>query len=66
MVHIDEDEENQCIRLLSFCKRHSPNPSVERVVSDERMGQISSQGSDYAPPLNSSGCARCGNTHLII
>ncbi|KAK9053481.1 hypothetical protein SSX86_030115 [Deinandra increscens subsp. villosa] len=58
LVPIDEDEENQCIRLLSFCKRHSPNPMIERVVPDERMGQISSQHSDYARPVNPSGCAR--------
>ncbi|KAI3814266.1 hypothetical protein L1987_19016 [Smallanthus sonchifolius] len=58
LVPIDEDEENQCIRLLSFCKRHSPNPMIERVVPDERKGQISSQHSDYARPVNPSGCAR--------
>ncbi|PWA83093.1 methyltransferase [Artemisia annua] len=55
VVPIDEDEENQCIRLLSFCKRHSPNPSIERVAPDERMGQLPSQQSDY---VNPSGCAR--------
>ncbi|KAM0016091.1 putative [histone H3]-lysine(4) N-trimethyltransferase [Helianthus debilis subsp. tardiflorus] len=60
LVPIDEDEENQCIRLLSFCKRHSPNPLIERPVPDERMGQISSQHSDYARPVNPSGCARTG------
>ncbi|KAL8200017.1 hypothetical protein R6Q57_011356 [Mikania cordata] len=58
LVPIDEDEENQCIRLLSFCKRHSPNPMIERVVPDERMGQILCQQSDYARPVNPSGCAR--------
>lgn len=58
LVHIDEDEENQCIRLLSFCKKHSPNPSIDRIAPDDRIGQISSQGPDYAPPVNSSGCAR--------
>ncbi|KAJ9537076.1 hypothetical protein OSB04_029809 [Centaurea solstitialis] len=58
LVPIDEDEENQCIRLLSFCKKHSPNPLVERVAPDERMGQIPSP-SDYPRPVNPSGCARC-------
>nr|GEU68763.1 histone-lysine N-methyltransferase ATX2-like isoform X1 [Tanacetum cinerariifolium] len=43
VVPLDEDEENQCIRLLSFCKRHSPNRSIERVAPDERMGQLPSQ-----------------------
>ncbi|GKC89789.1 UvrD-like helicase, ATP-binding domain, P-loop containing nucleoside triphosphate hydrolase [Tanacetum coccineum] len=38
VVPLDEDEENQCIRLLSFCKRHSPNRSTERVAPDERIG----------------------------
>ncbi|GKD90539.1 hypothetical protein Tco_1366046, partial [Tanacetum coccineum] len=52
---LDEDEENQCIRLLSFCKRHSPNRSIERVAPDERMGQLPSQQSDN---INPSGCAR--------
>lgn len=59
LVPLDEDEENQCIRLLSFCKRHSPNPTIERTVPDERMGHIPSQNSDYVRPVNSSGCARC-------
>lgn len=54
---MDEDEENQCIRLLSFCKRHSPNPSNERTLPDER---IESQLSDYVRPVNPSGCARTG------
>ncbi|GJX55519.1 histone-lysine N-methyltransferase ATX2-like protein isoform X1, partial [Tanacetum coccineum] len=46
VVPLDEDEENQCIRLLSFCKRHSPNHSTERVAPDERIGQLPSQQSD--------------------
>ncbi|GJR88998.1 aminotransferase-like mobile domain-containing protein [Tanacetum coccineum] len=46
VVPLDEDEENQCIRLLSFCKRHSPNRSIERVAPDERMGQLPSHQSD--------------------
>ncbi|XP_076937993.1 histone-lysine N-methyltransferase ATX2-like [Bidens hawaiensis] len=58
LAPIEEDEENQCIRLLSFCKRHSPNPTIERTNPDERMGQISSQRLDYARPVNPSGCAR--------
>lgn len=63
VVPIDEDEENQCIRLLSFCKRHSPNPSIERVAPDERMGQLPSQQSDY---VNPSGCARTGMSFISV
>ncbi|GJY82360.1 hypothetical protein Tco_0495736 [Tanacetum coccineum] len=37
VVPLDEDEENQCICLSSFCKRHSPNRSIERVAPDEQM-----------------------------
>ncbi|KAM7461652.1 hypothetical protein LguiA_029773 [Lonicera macranthoides] len=56
LIPVDEDEENQCIRLLSFCKKHRPASSNERlVVVDE---QIASQCSDYSPPPNPSGCAR--------
>lgn len=58
LIPVDEDEENQCIRLLSFCKKHRPASSNERlVVVDER---IASQCSDYSPPPNPSGCARSG------
>ncbi|GJY44230.1 histone-lysine N-methyltransferase ATX2-like protein isoform X1 [Tanacetum coccineum] len=46
VVPLDEAEKNQCIRLLSFCKRHSPNRSIERVAPDERMGQLPSHQSD--------------------
>lgn len=66
LVPIDEDEENQCIRLLSFCKRHSPNPMIDRVVPDERMVQKSSQHLDHARPVNPSGCARTGVSFLFF
>nr|GEX56506.1 hypothetical protein [Tanacetum cinerariifolium] len=46
VVPLDEDEKNQCIRLLSFCKRRSTNRSIKRVAPDERMGQLPSQQSD--------------------
>ncbi|CAL5191354.1 unnamed protein product [Lathyrus oleraceus] len=51
-----DDDEDQCIRLLSFCKRHR-QPSHEHSVADERV-QVIGQCSDYKPPPNSSGCAR--------
>ncbi|KAK8510354.1 hypothetical protein V6N12_011725 [Hibiscus sabdariffa] len=58
LLSVDEDDEDQCIRLLSFCKKHR-QPSNDRVeASDERVGKIVRQCSDYTPPLNPSGCAR--------
>ncbi|KAK8636898.1 hypothetical protein V6N13_064333 [Hibiscus sabdariffa] len=58
LLSVDEDDEDQCIRLLSFCKKHR-QPSNDRVeASDERVGRIVRQFSDYTPPLNPSGCAR--------
>ncbi|GJU04673.1 hypothetical protein Tco_1121103 [Tanacetum coccineum] len=60
---LDEDEDNQCIRLLSCCKRHSPNRSIERVALDERMGQLPSQQSDN---VNPSGCAHTGMSFIFV
>ncbi|PPS11489.1 hypothetical protein GOBAR_AA09155 [Gossypium barbadense] len=57
LLSVDEDDEDQCIRLLSFCKKHR-QPSNDRVASDERFGRIARRCSDYTPPLNPSGCAR--------
>ncbi|OMP03819.1 hypothetical protein COLO4_10182 [Corchorus olitorius] len=57
LLSVDEDDESQCIRLLSFCKRHR-QPSNDRLASDERIGRTVGQCSDYIPPLNPSGCAR--------
>ncbi|XP_061962098.1 histone-lysine N-methyltransferase ATX2-like isoform X1 [Populus nigra] len=57
LLSFDEDDADQCIRLLSFCKKHR-QPSNERVVTDERVGQIPRRCSDYIPPCNLSGCAR--------
>lgn len=59
LLSVDEDDEDQCIRLLSFCKKHR-QPSNDRVASDERFGRIARSCSDYTPPLNPSGCARTG------
>ncbi|KDP42889.1 hypothetical protein JCGZ_23831 [Jatropha curcas] len=52
-----DDEEDQCIRLLSFCKKHR-QPSNDRPVIDERINRITRRCSDYIPPCNPSGCAR--------
>lgn len=57
LLAVDDDEEDQCIRLLSFCKKHR-QPSNERSAADERLGRVSRQCSDYIPPSNPSGCAR--------
>ncbi|XVF29329.1 hypothetical protein REPUB_Repub15cG0111300 [Reevesia pubescens] len=57
LLSVDEDVEDQCIRLLSFCKKHR-QPSNDRLASDERVGRTASQCSEYTPPLNPSGCAR--------
>ncbi|KAK3025443.1 hypothetical protein RJ639_042169 [Escallonia herrerae] len=57
LIPLDEDEENQCIRLLSFCKKHRP-ASTEHPLADERISQVASQYSAYVPPANPSGCAR--------
>ncbi|PHT39227.1 Histone-lysine N-methyltransferase ATX2 [Capsicum baccatum] len=57
LIPMDDDEEGQCIRLLSFCKKHR-DVSNERPSVDECVGQRTCECSDYTPPPNSSGCAR--------
>ncbi|KAL3829250.1 hypothetical protein ACJIZ3_018052 [Penstemon smallii] len=57
LVPFDEDEEDQCIQLLSFCRKHRPS-SNERLSSDERIGQKDCEHADHTPKLNPSGCAR--------
>ncbi|KAA8531168.1 hypothetical protein F0562_005918 [Nyssa sinensis] len=57
LIPADEDAEDQCIRLLSFCKKHRA-PSNVRSATDEWTGRIAGQYSDYTPPCNPSGCAR--------
>ncbi|KAF7132953.1 hypothetical protein RHSIM_Rhsim09G0037300 [Rhododendron simsii] len=59
LISMDEDEDEQCIRLLSFCKKHRP-PSTERLEKDDRVRQTARQCPDYSPPSNPSGCARSG------
>ncbi|KAF2322268.1 hypothetical protein GH714_009889 [Hevea brasiliensis] len=46
LLAVDDDEEDQCIRLLSFCKKHR-QPSNERPVIDERIGRVTRRCSDY-------------------
>ncbi|KAL1323025.1 hypothetical protein HN51_068043 [Arachis hypogaea] len=56
LLSVDDDEE-QCIRLLSFCKKHR-QPSNEHSVANERIVRAAGPCSDYEPPPNPSGCAR--------
>ncbi|KAI3890806.1 hypothetical protein MKX03_007419 [Papaver bracteatum] len=57
LISFEEDEVNQCIQLLSFCKKHR-QPSNEHPPSDEQIEPIARDFSNYTPPLNPSGCAR--------
>ncbi|KAI4334802.1 hypothetical protein L6164_013511 [Bauhinia variegata] len=55
VLSLDEDED-QCVRLLSFCWRHrQPNGHS---VGDERIKRVGGHCSDHKPPSNPSGCAR--------
>ncbi|XWS35269.1 hypothetical protein CRYUN_Cryun21dG0111600 [Craigia yunnanensis] len=56
LLFVVEDDEDQCICLLSFCKKHR-QPSNDRLASDEQVGRTARQCSDYTPPLNPSGCS---------
>ncbi|GKU87587.1 hypothetical protein SLEP1_g1963 [Rubroshorea leprosula] len=57
LLAVDDDDEDQCIRLVSFCKKHK-QPSNERKSVDKWIGGKLHQCSDYSPPINPSGCAR--------
>ncbi|KAM6566547.1 hypothetical protein CsatA_025675 [Cannabis sativa] len=57
LLSFEDDEEDQCIRLLSFCKRHK-QPSNDRSAVDERIARTAQKCSDFTPPSNPSGCAR--------
>ncbi|RAL54385.1 hypothetical protein DM860_001513 [Cuscuta australis] len=57
LISFDEDDEDQCIRLISFCKKHRPL-SNERPAVDELVAQRACDYSAYIPPPNPSGCAR--------
>lgn len=57
LINMDEDEEQQCIQLLSFCTKHRP-PSRERVNAENRIMPVAQQVSENVPPSNPSGCAR--------
>ncbi|PIA29871.1 hypothetical protein AQUCO_05800150v1 [Aquilegia coerulea] len=57
LMSFDEDEEDQCIRLFSYCKKHR-QPSNERSPSDDQLRPVFRHCSKYIPPSNPSGCAR--------
>lgn len=57
LIPVDEDVENQSIRLLSYCKRHRPI-SDDRLAADERTVPKVFECSEYIPPLSSTGCSR--------
>ncbi|GLT85086.1 hypothetical protein SLE2022_032880 [Rubroshorea leprosula] len=57
LLSVDDEDEDQCIRLVSFCKKHK-QPSNERKTVDKWIGGKLHQCYDYIPPINPSGCAR--------
>ncbi|ERN13661.1 histone-lysine N-methyltransferase TRX1 [Amborella trichopoda] len=63
LMTLDEDDD-QCVRLLSFCKKHR-QPSDERPPVDKPTGNDMQLCSNYTPPSNPSGCARSEPFDLI-
>uniref|UniRef100_A0A1J3GP59 Histone-lysine N-methyltransferase ATX2 n=1 Tax=Noccaea caerulescens TaxID=107243 RepID=A0A1J3GP59_NOCCA len=57
LLSTEEEEANQCIRMLSFCKRHRQT-STACLESEDRMEPATNKTSEYLPPCNLSGCAR--------
>ncbi|XP_077250235.1 histone-lysine N-methyltransferase TRX1-like [Tasmannia lanceolata] len=57
LLSVDEDDDDQCIRLLSFCKKHR-QPSTQRSPDDRQILQRDRNCYNYNPPSNPSGCAR--------
>jgi hypothetical protein len=55
---MDDDEADQCIRLLSFCKRHRQTSNYH--LETEYMIKPAHNIAEYLPPPNPSGCARTG------
>ncbi|XP_042459563.1 histone-lysine N-methyltransferase TRX1-like isoform X1 [Zingiber officinale] len=56
LMSLDEDDD-QCIRLLSFCKKHR-QPSKERPPTDNSLSLPSELDASFVPAPNASGCAR--------
>ncbi|KAK1258351.1 Histone-lysine N-methyltransferase ATX1 [Acorus gramineus] len=58
LMSVDEDDaDDQCIRLLSFCKKHK-QPSNECSAVGYQIAQDVHNHSSYNHPINPSGCAR--------
>ncbi|XP_020247221.1 histone-lysine N-methyltransferase TRX1-like [Asparagus officinalis] len=51
------EEDGQCIRLLSFCKKHRQTGNDGKQV-DENVVLLDQCASKYVPASNTSGCAR--------
>ncbi|CAH2038811.1 unnamed protein product [Thlaspi arvense] len=56
LLSMDDDEADQCIRLLSFCKRHRQTSNDH--LETEYIIKPAHNTSKYLPPPNPSGCAR--------
>uniref|UniRef100_A0A1J3CTG2 Histone-lysine N-methyltransferase ATX1 n=2 Tax=Noccaea caerulescens TaxID=107243 RepID=A0A1J3CTG2_NOCCA len=56
LLSMEDDEADQCIRLLSFCKRHRQTSNDH--LATEYMIKPTHNITDYLPPPNPSGCAR--------
>ncbi|KAI0523084.1 hypothetical protein KFK09_005474 [Dendrobium nobile] len=57
LMSLDDDDDDQCVRLVSFCKKHS-QPSSERTPIDEGLTLLEKRDSCHVPISNLSGCAR--------
>ncbi|KAM0944167.1 putative [histone H3]-lysine(4) N-trimethyltransferase [Dioscorea sansibarensis] len=55
LMAMDEDDD-KCIRLLSFCKKHS-QPSTKHIAKEDKR-TLPSQNDSSCPIFSSSGCAR--------
>ncbi|ESQ51749.1 hypothetical protein EUTSA_v10016217mg [Eutrema salsugineum] len=53
----EDEEADQCIRMLSFCKRHRQT-STACLESEDMIKTTTQKTSEYLPPPNPSGCAR--------
>ncbi|XP_047317606.1 histone-lysine N-methyltransferase ATX2-like [Impatiens glandulifera] len=53
---MDVDEDEQCIPLFSFCKKHRPVGNGRSRSNHPTVPHTSQL--DYTPPINPSGCAR--------
>jgi len=58
-MSVEGEEADQCIRMLSFCKRHRQT-STACLGSEDRIKSATHKTSEYLPPPNPSGCARTG------